>query len=111
MYSVSDLARYQFVIGRFLGLLLLLTATYIIMAGGHWLLLISQKIEPDLHYVFSVRSGTLPICNWPILRFAAPFNGHLHHHGRWALVIADFTENRTRSALCIQCQIWHATNL
>src|SRR5260221_8578609 len=47
-------ARYQFVLGRFLGLLGLLTVTYVIMADGHLMLMSFQHILPDTHYLLSL---------------------------------------------------------
>src|ERR1035438_6397471 len=47
-------ARYQFVAGRFLGLILLLAGTMGIMLAGHLILLGTQHIHADLHYFLSV---------------------------------------------------------
>jgi ABC-type transport system involved in multi-copper enzyme maturation permease subunit len=47
-------ARYQFVLGRFLGLLSILTLTYLLMALGHGGLLALQRIPVDRHYVLSL---------------------------------------------------------
>jgi ABC-type transport system involved in multi-copper enzyme maturation permease subunit len=47
-------ARYQFVLGRFLGLISLLTLTYGVMAGGHLALLGFVHIHPDTHYFLSL---------------------------------------------------------
>jgi Cu-processing system permease protein len=47
-------ARYQFILGRFLGLVLLLTASYAVMATGHLLLLLLLRIQPTAHYGLSL---------------------------------------------------------
>ena len=47
-------ARYQFVVGRFLGLLLLLSVAYLVMVAGHLGVLLSQEISPDRHYFLSL---------------------------------------------------------
>jgi ABC-type transport system involved in multi-copper enzyme maturation permease subunit len=47
-------ARYQFVLGRFLGLVVLLSATLAAMALSHWLLLWSQHIPTDTLYGLSL---------------------------------------------------------
>jgi Cu-processing system permease protein len=47
-------ARYQFVMGRFLGLLAVLTLAYLLMAGGHLLLLKTQHIHLNTWYFLSL---------------------------------------------------------
>jgi Cu-processing system permease protein len=47
-------ARYQFIVGRFLGLVLLLTVAYLVMAGGHISLLLSQRIIPTRAYALGL---------------------------------------------------------
>ncbi|MFA5976000.1 MAG: ABC transporter permease [Elusimicrobiota bacterium] len=47
-------ARYQFILGRFLGLVAVLSVTYLIMAGGHLTLLATNRIHPDAHYALSL---------------------------------------------------------
>jgi ABC-type transport system involved in multi-copper enzyme maturation permease subunit len=47
-------SRYQFVLGRFLGLLMLLGTTYVLMGGGHLLLLATQHVHPDRQYLLSL---------------------------------------------------------
>jgi ABC-type transport system involved in multi-copper enzyme maturation permease subunit len=47
-------SRYQFVLGRFLGLLLLLGTTYFLMAAGHLLLLATMHVHPDRQYLLSL---------------------------------------------------------
>jgi len=47
-------ARYQFVLGRYFGLLSLLTLTFALMAGAHMLLLRLQHVPIDHWYVLSL---------------------------------------------------------
>jgi Cu-processing system permease protein len=47
-------ARYQFVLGRFLGLLAVLTLAYLLMTGGHLFLLKSQNISLNTWYFLSL---------------------------------------------------------
>jgi Cu-processing system permease protein len=51
-------ARYQFILGRYMGLLIVLTSTYILMAGGHLILMKLQHIHPDRWYALSL------LCSW-----------------------------------------------
>jgi ABC-type transport system involved in multi-copper enzyme maturation permease subunit len=47
-------ARYQFVLGRFFGLITLLAATYLLMALGHLTVLYFERIPPDRSYFLSL---------------------------------------------------------
>ncbi len=47
-------ARYQFVLGRFLGLLAIMTVAFGVMAAGHGALLKLLHISVDRHYVLSL---------------------------------------------------------
>jgi ABC-type transport system involved in multi-copper enzyme maturation permease subunit len=47
-------ARYQFVFGRFVGLWILITVTLFLMAVGHLLLLLVEKIPVHGHYALSL---------------------------------------------------------
>jgi len=47
-------ARYQFVLGRYFGLLALLTVTYVLMIAAHLGIFWLQRIPPDTHYALSL---------------------------------------------------------
>jgi Cu-processing system permease protein len=51
-------ARYQFILGRYFGMLFVLTATYALMAGGHIGLMLGQQIVPDRWYFLGI------FCSW-----------------------------------------------
>lgn len=47
-------ARYQFIVGRFLGLIAVMSVTYLVMAAGHIALLAATRIPLDSHYALSL---------------------------------------------------------
>jgi len=51
-------ARYQFVLGRFLGLAAILTVSYAVMAAVHLLLMAAARVPIDAHYGLSL------YCSW-----------------------------------------------
>jgi len=46
--------RYQFVLGRFLGLIAIISLAFILMAAGHVLLMVLIHIPVDRHYILSL---------------------------------------------------------